>query len=164
MAKPRGGEYFDGEPLGEGWLSWNIKEEGRFNTFLEPIACRSEPPLPDGRPVARIRMRPTSKHSNMGDNIHGGVTLAFVDIALFAAAYQFGALGARAAGNAVTIGLDTQFVGAGRLDEPLDALVELVRETGRLLFLRGMVVQGEADTFIVASFSGTIRKTPADRN
>ena len=36
------------------------------------------------------------------------------------------------------------------------ARVELLRETGRLLFLRGLVVQ-EAGT--VASFSGTVRKS-----
>ena len=49
-------------------------------------------------------------------------------------------------------------VGAGRVGEPLDAVVELVRETGRLIFLRGLVVQGEGDSHIVLSFAGTIRK------
>jgi acyl-coenzyme A thioesterase PaaI-like protein len=56
---------------------------------------------------------------------------------------------------AVTLELSTQFVGAGKVDRPLDAVVELVRETGRMMFLRGMVVQ-EDDT--VASFSGIVRK------
>jgi len=58
----------------------------------------------------------------------------------------------------VTLDLSTQFVGAGRVGEPLDAVVELVRETGRLIFLRGLVVQGEGDSHIVLSFAGTIRK------
>ena len=58
----------------------------------------------------------------------------------------------------MTLDLSTQFVGGGRLDEPLDAVVEQVRETGRLIFLRGLVVQGPGDEHIVLSFAGTIRK------
>ncbi|MBU0823634.1 MAG: PaaI family thioesterase, partial [Alphaproteobacteria bacterium] len=67
------------------------------------------------------------------------------------------------AGHSVTLDLSTQFVGAGRVGEPLDAVVELVRETGRLIFLRGLVVQGEGDSHIVLSFAGTIRKASKDR-
>src|SRR3546814_7190221 len=90
----------------------------------------------------------SSDLSNLGDNIHGAVTLALVDIALFAASHQFGSLDA---GHSVTLDLSTQFVGAGRIGEPLDAIVERVRETGRLIFLRGLVVQGEGDAHIVLS-------------
>ena len=43
----------------------------------------------------------------------------------------------------------------GVVGKPLDAEVELLKETGRLLFMRGLVVQGETR---VAAFSGTIRK------
>ena len=38
---------------------------------------------------------------------------------------------------------------------PLDAEVELLRETGRLIFLQGKVVQ---DGETVAAFSGALRK------
>ena len=38
---------------------------------------------------------------------------------------------------------------------PTGAEVELLKETGRLLFMRGIVMQGESR---VAAFSGTIRK------
>src|SRR3546814_19809881 len=93
-------------------------------------------------------MVPQRKHSMFGYNIPGGVTLALVDIALFAASHQFGSLDA---GHSVTLDLSTQFVGAGRIGEPLDAIVERVRETGRLIFLRGLVVQGEGDAHIVLS-------------
>jgi hypothetical protein len=41
------------------------------------------------------------------------------------------------------------------LNEPLEAEVELLKETGRLLFMRGIVSQGESR---IAAFSGTIRK------
>lgn len=151
---------FSAEDEGDGWLSWNLKDSSRFNSFIEPLSVRVEPPTPDGRPCARVRMIPQRQHSNLGDNVHGAVTLALVDIALFAASHQFGSLNA---GHSVTLDLSTQFVGAGRLGEPLDAVVELVRETGRLIFLRGLVVQGERDEHIVLTFAGTIRKASKDR-
>ncbi len=160
IESPQPPEHFDALAQDGGWLSWNLNDTSRFNAFIDPLSFRPEPPLPDGRPVARIRMHPTRKHSNLGNNVHGGVTLALIDVALFAAAHQFGSLNA---GFSVTLDLGTQFIGGGRIDEPLDAVVEQVRETGRLIFLRGMVVQGPGDEHIVASFSGTIRKASKDR-
>jgi hypothetical protein len=44
------------------------------------------------------------------------------------------------------------------LHEPLDALVEVMRETKRLVFLRGTVVQGAGDEHLVSTFSGIVRK------
>ncbi|MDK2762268.1 MAG: PaaI family thioesterase [Sphingopyxis sp.] len=155
IEEPRRRENFSAEDMDGGWLSWNLKDPTRFNNFIEPLMVRVETPTGDGRPRARVRMLPTRKHSNLGDNVHGAVTLALVDIALFAASHQFGSIDA---GHSVTLDLSTQFVGAGRVGEPLDAVVELVRETGRLIFLRGLVVQGEADRDIILSFAGTIRK------
>ena len=147
--------HFHDAPLGDGWIAWNLKDATRFNALIEPLQVRRDPPTGDGRPAARLRMLPTRQHSNLGDNVHGAITLALIDIALFAASHQFGVLNV---GPSVTLGLDTQFIGAGRLGEPLDAVTELVRETGRLVFLRGMVVQGADDAHIVATYAGTIRK------
>ncbi len=155
IEEPKRRDNFSAEALDDGWVSWNLKDPSRFNAFIEPLSVRREEPTPDGRPRARVRMLPERKHSNLGDNVHGAVTLALVDIALFAASHQFGSLDA---GHSVTLDLSTQFVGAGRIGEPMDAIVELVRETGRLIFLRGLVVQGEGDAHIVLSFAGTIRK------
>ena len=156
----RAQEHFVAEPLGDGWFSWNLRDDTRFNTLLEPLSVRLEPPTADGRPVARLRMVPQRQHSNLGNNVHGAVTLGLIDIALFACSHQFGVFNA---GPAVTLDLSTQFVGAGRIDEPLDAVTELVRETGRLVFLRGLLVQGAGDSHLVASFAGTIRKPSAPR-
>jgi acyl-coenzyme A thioesterase PaaI-like protein len=155
IEEPKRRENFSAEELTDGWISWNLKDKDRFNAFIEPLSVRSEDPTGDGRPRARVRMHPERRHSNLGDNVHGAVSLALVDVALFAASHQFGSL---EAGHSVTLDLSTQFVGAGRVGEPLDAIVELVRETGRLIFLRGLVVQGEGDGHIVLTFAGTIRK------
>lgn len=139
-----------------GWFTWNLTDETRFNAqtmgrMLTRIEDRA-----DGVRVARLRMFPERRHSNLLDAVHGGITLALIDISLFSAMRTL--LSGDAAGS-VTLDLSTQFIGAGRLGEPLDAVVEVLRETGRLVFLRGLVVQGD-DT--IAAFNGTIRK-PAKR-
>lgn len=126
-----------------------LRDETRFNALLGKMIVRREGER------ARVRMFPTRAHSNLQDDVHGGVTLAFIDIALFAGARLFGVI---EVGTAVTVDLSAQFLGGGRIDEPLDAEVELLRETRRLLFLRGLVLQGETK---VAAFAGTIRKPTA---
>lgn len=152
---PRVQQHFHDEPLGDGWIAWNLKDATRYNALIEPLQVRRDADTADGRPIARLRMVPVRQHSNLGNAVHGGITLGLIDIALFASCHQFGVLNV---GPSVTLNLDTQFISAGRIDEPLDAVTELVRETRRLVFLRGMVVQGEGDRHIVATYSGTIRK------
>lgn len=141
------------EPLPDqpGWRRWAFRDNTRFNAFLGPLSYRI-----DGG-IARVRMTPGPQHSNLSGAMHGGALLGFIDVALFAASRAFGVI---TAGTAVTLDLSTQFIGGGRTGEPIEAQVELLRETGRLLFLRGLVVQGEAEAK-VAAFSGTIRKPSA---
>ena len=129
-----------------GWMIWELSDPTRFNSLLGPFLLRME------GEVACVRMMPRHEHSNLQDNLHGGALLAFIDIALFAASRGFGVI---EAGTAVTLDLSVQFIGAGKVSEPIEAQVDLLRETGRLLFLRGLVVQGDGT---VASFAGTIRK------
>ncbi|WP_369800697.1 PaaI family thioesterase [Novosphingobium sp. AAP83] len=129
-----------------------MKDPTRFNAqTMGKMVTRVEDRA-DGGKACRLRMFPERRHSNLLDSVHGGVTLALIDIALFAAMRTL--LDGDAAGS-VTLDLSNQFIGAGRVSEPLDAVVEVLRETGRLVFLRGLVVQGD-DT--IAAFSGTIRK------
>lgn len=131
-----------------GWLRWQLNDPTRFNeAVLGPILVRRE-----GPDTARVRIVPRHEHTNLSDNVHGAITLGLIDIALFAAWRQVRDGNAAAA---VTLNIDTQFIGAGDPARPLDAVVELLRETRRLAFMRGLVVQ---DDDLVASFSGTIRK------
>ena len=138
---------YEEDPDHPGWMRWGFTDPSRYNSFLGPMMVRVE------RGIARVRMTPERRHSNLRDSVHGGAMLGFIDVALFAASRSFGLI---TAGSAVTLDLSTQFIGGGRIGEPLEAQVELLRETGRLLFLRGLVVQGEEK---VASFSATIRKS-----
>jgi acyl-coenzyme A thioesterase PaaI-like protein len=140
---------YDDDPELPGWKRWQFRDVSRFNAFIEPLHVRVE----DG--IARVRMQPRRDHSNMRDNVHGGALLGFMDVALFAASRGFGVLGA---GGAVTVDLSAQFIDGGAIGVPLEARIELLRETGRMLFLRGLIVQ-EART--IASFTGTLRKATA---
>ncbi len=137
------------DPDHPGWQSWTLSDPTRFNAILGKMLVRR-----DGQ-FARVRMFPEHRHTNLQDNVHGGVTLAFIDVALFAGSRMFGLI---EAGTAVTLDLSVQFIGATPPGMPLDAEVELLRETRRLLFLRGLVTQGDAK---IAAFSGTIRKPTA---
>jgi acyl-coenzyme A thioesterase PaaI-like protein len=133
-----------------GWHTWDLADRTRFNgAVMGKLLVRNE-----GN-ACRLRMQTGRMHSNLSDNVHGAVTLALMDIALFAA---YRSLKSGDGGGAVTLELSSQFIGAGRPGEPLDAVVEIMRETGRLVFLRGTVVQGENDEHLIAAFSGIVRK------
>jgi uncharacterized protein (TIGR00369 family) len=129
-----------------GWLTWDLSDDTRFNAVLGRMLVRR-----DGN-VARVRIFPEHSHTNMNNNVHGGVSLTFADISLFAGARM---LGMAAADNAVTLDLSMQFLGAGLPGVPLDAEVELLRETGKMIFLRGIISQEQGR---VAAFSGALRK------
>lgn len=133
-----------------GWMTWALADPTRFNSLFGPFLLKVE-----GQ-IARVRMTPGHQHSNLSNAVHGGALLGFVDMALFAASRGFGLI---EAGTAVTLDLSTQFIGRGVIGQPIEAQVELLRETGRLLFLRGLVVQGEGDAEEkILAFAGTIRK------
>ena len=135
------------DPDHPGWWSWDLTSQGeRFNAVIGKLLVRPEGP---GR--ATCRMFPETRHSNLGDMVHGGAILTFIDMAFFA--------GGRIAGadviRAVTLDCQVQFLGRGRIGVPLDAQVELLRETRNLAFFQGRIVQEDE---IVAGFSGTLRK------
>ena len=140
---------YEDDPAQPGWKIWRATDPTRFNTLLGELSVRV-----DGG-IARVRMTPEHRHSNLRDHVHGGALLGFIDVAMFAACRGFGVL---TAGAAVTLDLSTQFIGGAAIGTAIEAQVELLRETGRMLFVRGLVVQGEEK---VAAFSGTLRKSAA---
>lgn len=147
MAK--GAFIHEPDPEFPGWHSWKLDDGTRFNSQgLGRMIIRREGDL-----GARLRFVETeARHSNIHGNVHGGVTLALIDVAMFAAIYTV--LGADAAGS-VTLDLHSQFIGAGQIGDPVDVVCEVMKETRRLVFLRGTVEQGD---HLVASFMGTLRK------
>ena len=137
------------DPENPDWQRWRIVDAARFNeAVLGKQLVRQEGPQ-----TARFRIQPQIPlHTNSAGHVHGAITLALIDVSLFGAMYVLGGLDA---GRAVTLDLQNQFISSGDASRPLDSVVELLRETRRLVFLRGLVVQ---DDDIVASFTATIRK------
>jgi uncharacterized protein (TIGR00369 family) len=139
------------DPDHPGWWSWDVAEDNRFNGTIGRLLVRA-----DGPGQATCRMFPEERHSNLGNMVHGGAILTFIDMAFFAGGRLSGADVIRA----VTLDCNVRFLSPGRLGVPLDAQVELLRETRRLAFFQGKVVQeGE----LIAAFSGTLRKASKPR-
>lgn len=135
------------DPCNDGWWTWDLPDEGRYNASIGKMIVRPEGP---GR--ARCRIWPQRAQSNLADVVHGGAIMTFIDVAMFAG-------GSMAGLDDVTFGVtldaQVQFIAPARLGVPLDASVELLKETRRLAFLRGLVEQEGAT---VAAFSGALRK------
>jgi uncharacterized protein (TIGR00369 family) len=100
---------------------------------------------------ARLRIDAHRGHQNIVGTVHGGFLMALADQALFICPT---ALGHNVLGG-VTVDTSCQFISAATIDAPLDAVVEVLRETGRMLFARGLI---EQNGVIVMSFTGTLRK------
>jgi uncharacterized protein (TIGR00369 family) len=139
----------EADPDHPGWWTWDLPAEDRFNATIGKLLVRAE-----GEGKARCRMFLEKAHANLGEVAHGGAILTFVDMAMFAGGYAAGADIA----FSVTLDLSAQFLSPGRIGRPLDCTVELLRETKRLAFMRGLVLQDEET---VAAWSGTLRKGQA---
>ena len=144
----QGGFISDPDADNPGWVTWRLSDPSRFNgQVLGKMIVRDE-----GEGRATLRMFPEHRHTNLTDNLHGGTILSLIDVALFAGSRIFGII---EAGTAVTLDMSVQFIGGGKPHMALDAGVELLKETRRLVFLRGLVSQGDNR---IAAYSGTIRK------
>ncbi len=147
--------WFVNEPVSShpDWSIWAPRDKENYNAFLGIMHVRAGG---DGLPgdMGRVRMFPEKRHRNLGDVLHGGTMMGFIDCALFGAMriLQLGP-----AAPSVTVELQTQFVGAAQMDQFLEARVEVTKETGSMLFMRGLVVQGD-NAITVASFSAIIKK------
>jgi uncharacterized protein (TIGR00369 family) len=130
------------------WSGWSrFNEPDTYIDTIGPSYSRAEGP---GRASVGVDTR--ALHRNRMDALHGGFIAAFADHAGFAA---LRALGRPEQMNAVTIDLQLQFFGAGRVGPPLIAEVEFLKETGRLFFLRMLFRQEDAT---IASATATFRK------
>jgi acyl-coenzyme A thioesterase PaaI-like protein len=135
------------DPDHPGWWTWDLPDaDNRYNATLGKLLVRGE-----GGGKARCRMFPDVAQSNLGNIVHGGAILTFIDMAMFAGGYAAGG----DLGPSVTLDLSAQFLSAAKLGLPLDCSVDLLRESKRLAVMRGLV---EQEGTIVAAWSGTLRK------
>ena len=129
-----------------GWYSWGDFPRGSFAGATGRLLFKPDGP---GRGIAR--MFPTEAHMNMGGSLHGGSVMSFIDMSMFAG----GLCAGMSPGHFVTLDLTTHFLARGKPGVPLDAHVQLVRETRGHAFLQGIVYQdGEA----CYNFSGTLKR------
>jgi acyl-coenzyme A thioesterase PaaI-like protein len=134
-----------------GWQRWQLSDPTRYNEMvLGRFLVRSE-----GPETARCRIFPGRHLTNLSNQIHGAAILGYIDIAFFAGLQV---ISGSDVARGMTVEVSTQFIAAGTPDKPLDAIVERLRETKRMCFMRGLVVQ---DDVRVAAFSGILRKASA---
>jgi uncharacterized protein (TIGR00369 family) len=130
-----------------GWHRWHRDPDGRFASMLGDFYFRQS-----RESGVVCRMATDRKHSNGLGYLHGGFIMSFIDMAMFA--FIFRQLENSAA---VTLSCATDFLSAGIVGKPIEASGEILKETGKMLFVRGLVTQDGGN---VASFTGTMRKIP----
>lgn len=84
--------------------------------------------------------------------LHGGFVMSVIDHSLFVGP---AALGIPRAVGGQTISICTDFLRPLRPQKPFDIVIEVMRDTYRMIFLRGTV---EQDGYACVSFSGKTRK------
>jgi uncharacterized protein (TIGR00369 family) len=129
-----------------GWTPWRGHFQNRFSELLGPHYYRV-----NEAGVVEARMPTEEKHLNGLGFLHGGMLMAFIDQLLFAIARPR----LSPTVGAVTLSCDTHFLGAGRHGIDLEGSGEILRETGKMLFIRGIVTQSGEN---VCAFTGTLRK------
>ncbi|MGI4878336.1 MAG: PaaI family thioesterase [Janthinobacterium lividum] len=132
-------------PDAEGWIPWIGKPDGRFHDLLGQMYFRVSPA------GVESRMDTDRRHSNGLGFLHGGFLMSFVDMAMFTLVRSRFSAGE----GAVTLSCATDFLTPGRFGEPIEARGEVLKETGRMLFVRGLVTQAGEN---VCSYTGTMRK------
>lgn len=129
----------------EKWHAHPPVDQG-FSAIFGTIQGRVERP-----DVARLRIETHEGFLNLWGTIHGGFLLAVVDQALFVGPTVSG----RPSIGGSTIDVSSQFLSPVQPGQAIEVVTEVLRETGQLVFVRGLIEQaGEAKV----SFSGTIRK------
>ena len=135
------------DPDHPGWGTWDLPRDGGYYANVGKLLVRADGP---GRAV--FRMFPDESHLNLEGVVHGGALMTFIDMAMFAG----GTLATGAAVMGVTLDCHVRFLAPVRPGSPIDAEVEVLRQSGRTLFVQGRVIQ---DGETVASYTGGLHRT-----
>lgn len=129
-----------------GWMRWAKKADGRFpDTALGPIYWRE-----DDTGSVEVRIDTQRRHTNPGDVLHGGFLMAYADMALYAIAWRtFETV------RGATVSCSCEFLGPGVPGEPVVVRGEVIKETGKMIFVRAILSQASGP---VLSVSGVLRK------
>ncbi|MBX3561243.1 MAG: PaaI family thioesterase [Sphingomonas sp.] len=135
------------DPDHPGWWTWDLPRDGGYYANVGKLLVRADGP---GR--ALFRMFPDDSHRNLEGGVHGGALMTFIDMAMFAG----GTLATGTAVMGVTLDCHVRFLAPVRPGSPIDAEVEVLRQSGRTLFVQGRVIQ---DGETVASYTGGLLRT-----
>lgn len=120
--------FSDVIPDGE-WAGWQCSAGDPFELHAGPFYCRQ---APDGAPQCAFRA--LHRHLNLFGSVHGGCLMAFADFSLFWIAH------AELRGmSAVTVSFNSEFLDSAREDDFIEARGEVLRSTGSMLFVRGVI-------------------------
>ncbi len=146
-------DYYYPDPDEPGWYRWTPEGKNGFAGIFGDIRVM---PLEPGR--ARVKIDPPPILNSATGAIHGGALAGYVDIVIFAGAVGGGVQ--FAGGGARTVDLSIQYLTQAYVGQPLEAELEVTRDGGRLVFVRGTIAQGGAR---VASFNAIFRKNSQRR-
>src|SRR3546814_12795149 len=133
-------------------MIWGPRENAQFNSLYNPVRVKEE-----GAGLARVRIMPQPILTSATGRMHGGATAGFIDIALFAG---IRGCGIQHEGIAVTLDLSIQYIAPGIAGQHMDAVVELIRETGRMAFVPG---KGDQGAGTISTLSATFRNGHVSR-
>ncbi|MBS48990.1 MAG: hypothetical protein CMN60_15025 [Sphingobium sp.] len=137
----------DATPIAvDGWRPLDRVAVTGFETALPPLDVRA---VPGG---AEMRVQPHTGCANVMGSLHGGFLSAIAEQSLFLPLYLHGRC---SRGDIVVIDFTLSFLASGDIATPIVARLELLRETGRMAFVRGTLWQGDV---AITAYSGTVRK------
>ncbi len=108
---------------------------GGFNLFVGPLYR-----LPDAEAGAlkRFCFVAADKHMNSAGSVHGGMLMAFVDVAMSRTSRLM-----TGAPRCSTVSLAVDFVSPGQLGDLIEAQIRSPRQTRTMVFLTGALVAGD---------------------
>ncbi len=129
------------------WYRNEMPENAGFDRLFEAFIFRKTAP---GK--VEVILETGKNSANLQDGIHGGFLAARIEQMLYLPLYVNRSV---QLGRVVIVDFELKYLSGGKLGSPLTVDIELIHETGRLGFTRGLVKQGENS---LVAFSATIRK------
>lgn len=126
------------------WAGWRNWAPDAFEDVNGPFVYRVE------ETGVRCAFRAEARHMNGAGILHGGCVMTFADYAAFCIAHE-----ALAGGGAVTVSMNTEFVGAGQAGDLVEATGEVVKAGGSMIFVRGEIFTAGRT---IAVFSTVLKK------
>ena len=129
------------------WLLWDCRGTGQWPEQWPPVRLRRV----DDRHI-RFEVMPPAAAGNALGGLHGAFLAGYAEhvLGLFVVPFDLPL-------DVVTVSLNFDYPAGGRVDQLLEGESELVRETGRMQFIRLTLFQNNEPVLIG---NGVLRKVP----